>query len=150
MLTLDSEVAQSIARTVEVKVTGEEHARGWSPRVRSRLKSTKVISKPKNNSTRAAARLSSGQSIAYFEETIGKDANFAPAYVGLARAYERLGSVPVGGSPKETHPGMMSAARKAIELDPRRPRHRTSCSRRYIRNSGSGAMPKRNSSGRWS
>ncbi|MGB8910905.1 MAG: tetratricopeptide repeat protein [Candidatus Sulfotelmatobacter sp.] len=117
VLTLESEVAQSIARKVEVKVTGEERARlvaarHVSPEVyESYLKAEEQFS---NSSSRAEFE----QSVAYFEATIGKDANFAPAYVGLAKAYERLGSVPVGGPPKETHPKMMSAARKAIELDP--------------------------------
>ena len=119
VLTLESEVAQSIARRVEVKLTGEEHARlvtaqRVSPEVyESYLKAEEEFS---NSSSPAGFELGI---IAYFEETISKDANFAPAYVGLAKAYERLGSVPVGGSPKETHPKMMSArARKAIELDP--------------------------------
>lgn len=117
VLTLESEVAQSIARRVEVKLTGEEHARlvtaqRVSPEVyESYLKAEEEFS---NSSSPAGFE----RTIAYFEETISKDANFAPAYVGLAKAYERLGSVPVGGSPKETHPKMMSAARKAIELDP--------------------------------
>jgi tetratricopeptide (TPR) repeat protein len=110
-------VAQSIARRVEVKVTGEEHARlvtanHVSPEVyESYLKAEAEFSK-------SSSRAEFEQSIAYFEETIGKDANFAPAYVGLAKSYERLGSVSVGAPPKETHPKMMSAARKAIELDP--------------------------------
>ena len=117
VLTLESEVAQSIARKVEVKVTGEERARlvtahHVSPEVyESYLKAEEEFS---NSSSPAGFE----RTIAYFEETISKDANFAPAYVGLAKTYERLGSVPVGGSPKETHPKMMSAARKAIELDP--------------------------------
>jgi TolB-like protein/DNA-binding winged helix-turn-helix (wHTH) protein/tetratricopeptide (TPR) repeat protein len=117
VLALESEVAQSIARRVEVKVTGEERARlvtarHVSPEIyESYLKAEEEFS---NSSSRAGFE----QSVAYFEATIGKDANFAPAYVGLAEAYERLGSVPVGGPPKETHPKMMSAARKAIELDP--------------------------------
>jgi TolB-like protein/DNA-binding winged helix-turn-helix (wHTH) protein len=117
VLALESEVAQSIARRVEVKVTGEERARlvtahHVSPEVyESYLKAEEEFSK-------SSSRAGFEQSIAYFEETIGKDANFAPAYVGLAKAYERLGSVPVGGPPKQTHPKMMSAARKAIELDP--------------------------------
>ena len=117
VLTLESEVAQSIARRVEVKVTGEEHARlvaahHVSPEVyESYLKAEDEFSK-------SSSQAELEQSIAYFEETIGKDANFAPAYVGLANAYERLGSVLGGAPPKETHPKMMSAARKAIELDP--------------------------------
>jgi len=117
VLALESEVAQSIARRVEVKVTGEEHdrlitAQHVSPEVyESYLKAENEFS---NSSSQAELE----QSIAYFEETIGKDANFAPAYVGLANSYERLGSVLGGAPPKETHPKMMSAARKAIELDP--------------------------------
>jgi pentatricopeptide repeat protein len=117
VLALESEVAQSIARKVEVKVTGEERARlvtarHVSPEVyESYLKAEEKFS---NSSDRAGFQ----QSAAYFEATIGQDANFAPAYVGLAKAYERLGSVRVGGPPRETHPKMMSAARKAIELDP--------------------------------
>jgi pentatricopeptide repeat protein len=110
-------VAQSIARRVEVKVTGEERARliaahHVSPEVyESYLKAENEL-----NGSGSQAELE--QSIAYFEETIGKDANFAPAYVGLANVYERLGSTLGGAPPKETHPKMMSAARKAIELDP--------------------------------
>jgi TolB-like protein/Tfp pilus assembly protein PilF len=117
VLTLESEVAQSIARRVEVQLTGEEHARlvtaqRVSPEVyESYLKAENEFS---NSSSQAELE----QSIAYFEETIGKNPNFAPAYVGLANAYERLGSVLGGAPPKETHPKMMSAARKAIELDP--------------------------------
>jgi tetratricopeptide (TPR) repeat protein len=117
VLALESEVAQSIARRVEVKVTGEERARlvaahHVSPEVyESYLKAEDEFSK-------SSSQAELEQSIAYFEETIGKDANFAPAYVGLAKAYERLGSVLGGAPPKETHPKMMSAARKAIELDP--------------------------------
>jgi TolB-like protein/tetratricopeptide (TPR) repeat protein len=117
VLTLEGEVAQSIARRVEVKVTGEERARlvtahHVSPEVyESYLKAEEQFS---NSSNRAEFE----QSIGYFEETISKDANFAPAYVGLANAYERLGSILGGAPPKETHPKMMNAARKAIELDP--------------------------------
>jgi|HubBroStandDraft_6_1064221.scaffolds.fasta_scaffold00019_13 TolB-like protein/DNA-binding winged helix-turn-helix (wHTH) protein/Flp pilus assembly protein TadD len=117
VLALESEVAQSIARRVEVKVTGEERARlvaahHVSPEVyESYLKAENEL-----NGSGSQAELE--QSIAYFEETIGKDANFAPAYVGLANVYERLGSTLGGAPPKETHPKMMSAARKAIELDP--------------------------------
>jgi TolB-like protein/DNA-binding winged helix-turn-helix (wHTH) protein/Flp pilus assembly protein TadD len=117
VLALESEVAQSIARRVEVKVTGEEHARlvtanHVSPEVyESYLKAEDQFRK-------SGSRAEFEQSVSNFEETISKDVNFAPAYVGLANAYERLGSVPVGAPPKETHPKMMTAARKAIELDP--------------------------------
>ncbi|HEY6387892.1 MAG TPA: tetratricopeptide repeat protein, partial [Candidatus Acidoferrum sp.] len=117
VLTLESEVAQSIASRVEVKVTGEE---------RARLATAHHVSpdvyegylKAEDQFGKSSSRAELEQSIAYFEETIRKDATFAPAYVGLAKAYERLGSTRGGAPPKETHPKMMSAARKAIELDP--------------------------------
>ena len=92
ILALESEVAQSIARRVEVRVTGEERARlitahHVSPEVyESYLKAEDEFSK-------SSGPADLEQSIASFEETIGKDPNFAPAYVGLAKAYERLGSV---------------------------------------------------------
>ena len=118
VLTLESEVAQSIARRVEVKVTGEERARlVTAHHVSPEVYESYLKAEDQFNKSSSQAELE--QSIAYFEETIGKDANFAPAYVGLANAYERLGSI-LGGalSRRETHPKMMSAARKAIELDP--------------------------------
>jgi len=117
VLSLESEVAQSIARRVEVKVTGEEHAR----LVTAHHVSAEVYEsylKAEDEFSKSSSQAELEQSIAYFEETIGKDANFAPAYVGLANAYERLGSVLGGAPPKETHPRMMSAAQKAIDLDP--------------------------------
>jgi len=117
VLALESEMAQSIARRVEVKVTGEERAR----LVTAHHVSSEVYEsylKAEDEFNKSSSQAGYEQSIAYFEETIGKDANFAPAYVGLANAYERLGSSLGGAPPKETHPKMMSAARKAIELDP--------------------------------
>jgi len=59
------------------------------------------------------------QSIAYFEEAIKKDPTFAPAYVGLAEAYDNLGTIFVGGPPEEVRPKVVSAARKALALDPK-------------------------------
>jgi hypothetical protein len=71
-----SDVAQSIARRVEVTVTGEERARlvaahHVSPEVyESYLKAKDELGKGE-----------SGKSIAYFEEAARKDPKFAPAYV---------------------------------------------------------------------
>src|SRR5204863_7540084 len=60
----------------------------------------------------------SEKSIASFEETIRMDPNFAPAYVGLASVYDYLGTLRAGAPPNETRPKLISAARKALELDP--------------------------------
>jgi tetratricopeptide (TPR) repeat protein len=116
-LSLESEVAQSIAGKVEVTVTGEEHsrltaARPISPAVyESYLKGRFALDKTK---TKADIE----QSRAYFEEAINRDPTFAPAYVGLASAYVELSMPFVGVPPQEVRPKIMSAVRRALELDP--------------------------------
>jgi len=54
--------------------------------------------------------------IAYFQQAIAKDPNYALAYSALADAY---GTLPAYGSPaSEAFPKANAAARKALELDP--------------------------------
>jgi tetratricopeptide (TPR) repeat protein len=114
-LTLESEVAQSIAQRVEVTVTGGERTR----LVAARHVSPEVYeSYLKGRSAKSNNRVELEKSIAYFEEAIRKDATFAPAYVGLANAYEALDTIFIGASPDEVRPKVISAARKALELDP--------------------------------
>jgi TolB-like protein/DNA-binding winged helix-turn-helix (wHTH) protein/Tfp pilus assembly protein PilF len=114
-LTLESEVAQSIARRVQVTVTGEERAR----LVAARHVSPKVYeSYLKGRFAKGNSRAEVEKSITYFEEAIRKDPTFAPAYVGLAHAYASLGTVFRGAPPSEVRPKAISAARKALELDP--------------------------------
>ena len=115
VLALQSDVAQSIARKVEITVTGEEHAR----LIAARSVSPDVYEsylKGRFNKNNSKAELE--QSIAYFEDAIKKDPTFADAYVGLAGAYDSLGTVFVGAPPAEARQKQMSAARKALELDP--------------------------------
>ena len=59
------------------------------------------------------------ESITYFEGAAKKDPTFAQAYVGLAEAYDRLGYTFVGVPPGEVRPKVVSAAQKAIALDPK-------------------------------
>ena len=115
VLALQSDVAQSIARKVEATVTGEEHerlsaVRSVSPEV--------YESYLKGQFAKSNSRADIEESIAYFEEAIRKDATFAPAYVGLADAYDRLATVFIGVPPGEVRPKVIKAARKALELDP--------------------------------
>ena len=114
-------MAQAIAGRVEVTVTGAERARlvaarQVSPEVyESYLKGQ--FTEKKGNSPAAMEK-----SIAYFEEAIEKDPAFAPAYLGLAQAYDRLGQPGVGGAPpSDVRPKVINAARKALELDPELP-----------------------------
>jgi len=115
-LTLESEVAQSIAKKVEVTITGEEHAR---------LAAAHPVSPEvyevylKGLSTAGNSRADFETRIAYFEEAIKRDPTFAPAYVGLARGYDRLGTFWIGAaSPGETRPKVIRLCQKALELDP--------------------------------
>ncbi|HWC18963.1 MAG TPA: tetratricopeptide repeat protein [Terriglobales bacterium] len=122
VLSLESDVAQSIAQRVQVTVTGKERerlttARSISPEVyESYLKGRFAFDKSSNRGPAGKAGLE--ESIRYFDEAIKKDPSFAPAYVGLASAYRRLGSGLVGVSSTETRPKVVSAAQKALELDP--------------------------------
>jgi len=117
VLALESDVAQSIARKVEVTVTGEEHerltiVRPISPEVYEDYLRGRFALANSNNRTNAE------QSIAYFNEAIRKDPTFAPSYVGLANAYSAVGTVFIGGIAKEERPRVIAAARRALELDP--------------------------------
>jgi len=117
VLGLESDVAQAIAGKVEVTVTGQERSRlvaagHISPEVyESYLKGQFSLRKSNNRSDLE-------ETINYFNDAIGKDPAFAEAYVGLADAYNKLQTVLFGGLPTEIHPKVISAARKALELDP--------------------------------
>jgi TolB-like protein/Flp pilus assembly protein TadD len=115
VLALQSDVAQAIAEKVKVSLSSEEHsrlaaARQVSPEVyESYLKGRTVMFKTQGDVQR---------SIGYFEEAIKKDPTFAPAYVGLANAYMEVGTAAFGVPPMSVQPKAISAARKAMELDP--------------------------------
>jgi TolB-like protein/DNA-binding winged helix-turn-helix (wHTH) protein/Flp pilus assembly protein TadD len=115
VLTLESEVAQSIAQRVEVTVSGEE---------RARLIAARPVSPEAYESylqgmfAKGNSRAEVEKRIASFDEAIRKDPAFAQAYVGLASAYGALGTVFVGAPASETRPKVINAARKALELDP--------------------------------
>jgi TolB-like protein/Tfp pilus assembly protein PilF len=119
-LALQSEVAQSIAGKVEVAVTGEEHerltaVRSVSPDVyENYLKGVFALDKSR---TRAEIEASIGD----FEEAIKKDPTFAPAYVGLASGYSELITPFIGVPPEQVRAKIMSATRRALELDPELP-----------------------------
>jgi len=116
-LGLESEVAQSIARKVEVTATGEERARLVAARhvapevYESYLKGQFALQK-------SVTKADIEESIRHFDEAIKRDPTFAPAYVGLAKAYDNLGTIYFGVPASEMRPKEISAARKALELDP--------------------------------
>jgi TolB-like protein/DNA-binding winged helix-turn-helix (wHTH) protein/Tfp pilus assembly protein PilF len=117
ILALESDVAQSIAGKVEVTLTGKEQARlsgvrPVSPEVyEDYLKGLFALEKVGN-------RDALQESVASFQKAIDRDPNFAPAYLGLASAYDALSTIFIGGSPEQLRPKRVAAARKALELDP--------------------------------
>ena len=115
VFSLQSDVAQSIARKVEVTITGQEQkrltaARSVSPEVYESYLNGRFA----KSDTKADIE----ESIAYFEKAIKKDPTFAPAYVGLAAAHRDLGTVFVGAPPEAERAKVLSAAGRALELDP--------------------------------
>lgn len=115
VLALQSDVAQSIAEKVEVTFTGQERSRLVAARyVSPEVYESYLKGQFGAHNTRAELE----ESITYFEEAIRKDPTFAPAYVGLASTYENLSLIFVGASPRDMRPKVISAAQKALELDP--------------------------------
>jgi TolB-like protein/Tfp pilus assembly protein PilF len=116
-LSLESDVAQTIAEKVEVTVTGEERqrlaaARSIAPEVyESYLQGWYELNNGKNKSDFET-------SVTYFQNAVNRDPKFAPAYIGLAKAYNQLGSNFIGDPPDPAVEKEMSAAQKALELDP--------------------------------
>ncbi len=115
VLNLQSDVAQSIARKVEVTITGEEHARLSSARTvdpeayEAYLKGRYYWNKRTADSMPKAAF--------YFEQAIGKDPGDGAAYSGLADCNSGLawhGFL----APTDSLPKAYAAAQKAVEIDP--------------------------------
>jgi TolB-like protein/DNA-binding winged helix-turn-helix (wHTH) protein/Flp pilus assembly protein TadD len=115
VLSLESDVAQSIARKVEVTVTGEEHARLSSTRAvdpeayEAYLKGRYYWNKRTGDSMAKAAL--------YFQQATNRDPGYGAAYSGLADCNSGLawhGFM----SPAEVLPKALAAAQKAVEIDP--------------------------------
>lgn len=116
VLALQSDVAQAIAQKVEVTVTGRDYerlaaARPVAPEVyENYLKGEYAFQK-------ATRRSEFEESIGDFRKAIQQDPTFAPAYVGLAGAYDAIGSNMIGAPPQAERVRATAAVRKALELD---------------------------------
>jgi TolB-like protein/DNA-binding winged helix-turn-helix (wHTH) protein len=121
VLALQSDVAQAIARKVEVTVSGKEEQRLAS--------SHPVLPEVYELYLKGQYALSHGnkesdiqEAIRYFEQATVLDSTFAPAYVGLAIGHSLLGSIVVGAAPPEGERAKaISAVQKALQLDPELP-----------------------------
>jgi tetratricopeptide (TPR) repeat protein len=114
IFTVESDIAKTIADTLQAKLSGSEK--------------TAISKKPTTNpeayelylkgrffwNKRTADDLR--RSIDYFNQAIAKDPNYALAYAGLAQSWKLLPAFN-GGPPKDCFPQAESAARKALALD---------------------------------
>src|SRR5688572_26910650 len=117
VLDLQSEIAQSIAREVQIQMTPAEQAR---------LTSTRAVA-PKAFDHYLQGRYlywnkrteeNLNKAIEHLQSAIKEDPSYAAAYVGLADCYNALGSVQVGSLPPiEARRRAVDAATKALELD---------------------------------
>jgi len=115
VLALQSDVAQSIARKVEVTVTGEEHARLSSARTVDPEAYEAYLKGRYYWNKRTADSMPKAEF--YFEQAISKDPGYGAAYSGLGDCKSGLawhGFM----SPAEVLPKAYAAARKAVEIDP--------------------------------
>src|SRR6266436_2983584 len=115
VLVLQSDVAQGIARQIEIALgsqnSGPVAARVVAPAVyESYLKGRFELHKHTQAGLEEALR--------QFQAALDADPKFAPAYAGLAATHSELGTVFYGVSPAEARPKVLAAARKALELDP--------------------------------
>jgi TolB-like protein/Tfp pilus assembly protein PilF len=117
ILELQSQVAQAIVRQVQVTISPGERNRLELTRAvdadvyEKYLRGVFLLNKETLASTTEAVRL--------LEAAVERDSTFAPGHAALARAYNTMGTIFIGGSaPSQTQPKAIASARKVLELDP--------------------------------
>jgi TolB-like protein/Tfp pilus assembly protein PilF len=110
----ESDIAKTIAETLQAKLTGSEKT-AMSKKPTANTEAYELYLKGRffwNKRTGADLR----KAIDYFNEAIAKDPNYALAYSGLADSYLLL--APYGAAaPKDSIPQAKAAVKKALELD---------------------------------
>jgi len=112
---IQSDVAQRVASTLRIKLMGDEHERiakeatGHVEAYNAYLKGRFFLSKRTQDGIARA--------LEYFHTAIAEDPGYALAYAGIADAYLVLGLLEFL-PPQEAFPKAMSAAQKAIGIDP--------------------------------
>ena len=114
VLMLQSEVAQTIADQVRVKLTSEQHAS--LARVH-RVNAASLEAYLKGSLFLNQGMGSLDKSVEYFSEAIQLDPANAQAYSGLSQSYLMTGIFGLRPS-QEVYPKARAAAMKAIEIDP--------------------------------
>jgi TolB-like protein/Tfp pilus assembly protein PilF len=112
---VESDIAKSIADTLQAKLTGSEK------RMMSSQPTTDTTAYELYHKGRSLWERRSGdnipRAIAFYEQAIARDPNYAPAYAGLANAYALL-PIYTATAPRDANPKAKEAAMKAFRLDP--------------------------------
>jgi len=115
-LALQSQVARSIASEIRIELTPNEQAALRSTR-RVNPEAYEAFLKGRyfwNKRTADGLK----KAIDYFNQAVGKDPNYAPAYAGLTDSYSLAGDWQYGVlAPTEAYPKAKAAAARAIQLD---------------------------------
>jgi TolB-like protein len=114
VLAIQSEVAQAIAREVQVKLTQQEEAQLARARPVDPEAHEAYLKGRHHWNLRTAESLQ--LAIEYFQRAIGRDPSDAPAHSGLADCYNILADS-AQFSPQRAFPRAEAAARKALALD---------------------------------
>jgi len=111
---VESEIAKTIADTLQAKLSGsEQHAIAARPTENTEahqlyLKGRFFWNKRTGNDLK--------KSLDYFQQAITADPSYALAYAGVADAYVFMPGY-TAGPPQDCYPKAMAAAKKALELD---------------------------------
>ena len=111
---VESEIAKTIAETLQAKLTGSEKT-AMSKKPTANPEAYELYLKGRffwNKRTSADLR----KAVDYFNQAIAKDSNYALAYAGLADAFAMYPDYGVE-APADAYPRAKSAAMKALELD---------------------------------
>jgi adenylate cyclase len=111
---VESDVAKTIAETLQAKLTGSEKT-AMSKKPTANPEAYELYLKGRffwNKRTAADLR----KSIEYFDQAIAKDPGYAQAYAALAQSWKLLPAFN-GGAPNDCFPQAEAAAKKALALD---------------------------------
>lgn len=116
VFTVESDIAKTIADTLQAKLTGSEKI-AITTKPTENPKAHKLYLKGRYFwNRRTAENLKTAAD--YFQQTIDEDPKYALAYAGLADCHVLLPAYPgLGNTPRDELPKALEAARKAVELD---------------------------------
>ena len=115
LFTVESEVAKTIADTLQAKLTGSELTAISSRPTQDPVAQDLLVQGRHFLALRRDDNLP--RAIEFFRQAIVRDPNYAAAYAGLSEALILLPRY-TGANPRDTRPESRVAARKALELNP--------------------------------